>query len=263
MSPQPSLAEIQRSFRRAILGDDDAAASFIVGDAIPAAARLDVYRNNVLASLISVLKDSFPAICKLVDARFFDFAATAFVRAHPPRQPCLAEYGREFPDFLTSFPPCRALVYLADVARLEWLVQRVAAAADRPALQPPALGGVAARDAPRLLLRLQPTHAYLASRWPIDKIWRANRPGGDTDMRIDLDSGGVLVELRRPDNEVELRLLDAGTFAFRAAFAERAPLAAAAEAALAVDSSFDTAGALARLFADGAIAAFELADGAS
>src|SRR5258708_7527421 len=117
--PMLALGEVQAAFRRALLdGDDGALAALVAADGIAAAKRLAVYRNNVQISLTDALRDTFPAVCRLVDERFFAYAAHAFLTGHPPQRACLAEYGAGFADFLAAFPPCRALVYLPDVPRL-------------------------------------------------------------------------------------------------------------------------------------------------
>lgn len=256
-----SLREIQHGFRQALLAGDDAAlADVIAGDALTASTRLEIHRNNVLSSLTTVLKETFPVVCRLVDERFFDYAADSFVRAQPPRAPCLHEYGRHFPGFLAALAPCRDILYLHDVAQLEWLLQCVAIAPGGSALQPAALSRIDAAQAHRLAFGLQATYAYLDSRWPVDRIWRANRQGGD-DAIVDLDAGGARIELRRHRGDVEMRLLPRGEFAFRVAVSRGAPLVAATEAGLAADPEFDAGTALARLFADEAVASFSLTKG--
>ncbi len=123
----PMLAELQADFRRALLdGDESAVAGLVEGGT----ARLDIHRNNLFASLGAALADTFPAVCRLVDPRFFAYATHEFVRRAPPRCAVLAEYGADFADFLADFPPCRGLAWLPDVARLEWLMARAACAAD-------------------------------------------------------------------------------------------------------------------------------------
>jgi hypothetical protein len=175
----PSLREIQRAVRAALLDGDEAAALALVADDRPD-VRLDVHRTNVIASLTAALQETFPVVCRLVDERFFAFAAHEFICEVPPVSPIVADYGAGFADFLAEFPPCRELVYLADVARLEWLIDRAARA---PEGAPP---------------------AYLSSAWPIDRIWRANQPDAD-DEPISLDAGGVRLEVRRNGPRVEIR----------------------------------------------------------
>lgn len=256
----PALRELQAQFRRVLLhGDDSAIAAFVAEDGMTAAERLAVYRNNVQWSLANVLRDTFPAVCRLVDERFFAYAAHEFIRMHPPTRACLAEYGVRFADFLADFPPCRELAYLPDVARLEWLMHAAAHAADAEPLAPSALAGVASHDTPRLVLRLHASFGFLASPWPIERIWRVNRPGAESDEIVDLASGGAHLEVSRRGSDVVFRALHAAVFVFRHALADGASLDTATEAALAADAEFDLGGTIADLFSDGAVIAFTLA----
>jgi hypothetical protein len=255
-----SLAELQRALRRVLLdGESDGVAALIRADGLAAEARLDVYRTNVFVSLGDALQSTFPAVCRLVDERFFAYAAAEFVREHPPERACLAEYGARFPDFLADFPPCRDLAYLADVARLEWLLHRAAMAPAAPRLSPAALADVAAEDQPRLIFRLHPALGLLASAWPVDRIWRANRADAPDDTAIKLDAGGVRLEVSRLGEEVALRALSPGAFAFREALRVGASLETATKRSLAADEHFDLARAFADLFRDGAVTGVALA----
>src|SRR5947207_5547777 len=163
-SPNPgspdmlALRDLQTAFRRALLEGNDGAsdaleAEITVSD-IPARERLAVYRNNVFASLTDALRETFPVICRLVDDRFFSYAAHEFIASHPPQRPSLTEYGGGFPDFLGNFPPCRELAYLADVACLEWLMNLAAHAAETDPVSPDSLASIGADDAVRLVLTL-------------------------------------------------------------------------------------------------------------
>lgn len=254
-----SLLEIQRDFRRAIFaGDTTALAAFIEVEGIAAAERIEIHRNNALMSLSAALAETFPVVCRLVDARFFAFAAHEFICGLPPDTPCVAGYGARFADFLANFPPCRELVYLADVARLEWLLQRAGAAADGTPLDPASLGGLAAADAERLTFRFQPSFGYLCSSWPIIEIWRANQSEVTARAPVNLESGGALLEVRRRDGVVEFRELALATFAFRAALAGGTALGDAIEAVAGVEGEFDVNAECAALFIEGAIAGFNL-----
>jgi hypothetical protein len=255
-----ALREIQAAFRRALLaGDASAISAYIAADGLAPEERFNVHRNNVMVSLTDVLRDTFPAVCRLVDERFFAYAAYEFIARHLPERPCLFHYGARFPGFLAAFPPCRELVYLADVARLEWLMNVAAHAENAEPLAPAALASVAAADTPRLVLRLHPALGYLASPWPVERIWGANRPDAAGDEAIDLAAGGVRLEVSRQGEHVFMRHLGAGPFAFRLALAAGATLATAVESALAADDCFDLASAMGELFRDGAMIAFVLA----
>lgn len=247
----PPLRDVQAAFRRALLAEDETALALLVEGG---AARIDVHRNNLFASLGEVLRDSFPSVCRLVDERFFAYAAHEFIRRHPPERAVLAEYGGGFADFLADFPPCRHLAYLADVARLEWLMCAAATAADAAPLSAAALAGVAPEATPLLRLTLHPALGLLASPFPIDRIWRANRRDAPLDEPpIDLAAGGVRLDVHRAGAEVVMRALDAPGFAFRETLRQDGTLEAAATAALTQDPAFDLAGALGALFRDGVV----------
>jgi Putative DNA-binding domain len=252
--PMLALRDLQAAFARALLADDAGpVTALIAGDGLAAEERLDIYRNNVFASLTEVLRDTFPAVCRLVDERFFAYAAHDFIRHHPPRRAVLAEYGAQFATFLAGFAPASGLVYLPDVARLEWLMAIAASAAEAAPMAAGALAPIPAADTPRLVLRLHPALGYIDSPWPIDRIWRANRRGADGGEAIDLAAGGIWLEVGRSDGDVMLRVLDGPTFTFRQALAQGARLEQVAALALAADADFDFARGLSDLFSDGAV----------
>src|SRR3989442_2991820 len=193
-----SLRELQAGFRAALLGDDDrAAASAVIDDGRGASARLAVYRHPVFTSLTVTLEATFPVVCRLVDRRFFGWLADQYVRVRPPVGPCLFEYGADFPEFVAAFPACAHLPWLADVARLEWAMNAALHAPDAPALEPEALRALDPPALARLTLRLDPSVTLLASRWPVDAIWRANQADANLTVAVDLDAGGSSLEVRR------------------------------------------------------------------
>ncbi|HZF03393.1 MAG TPA: DNA-binding domain-containing protein [Patescibacteria group bacterium] len=236
-----SLRELQAEFRAALLGGDErGAASAVADDGPGASARLAVYRHHVFTSLTAALEATFPVVCRLVDRRFFGWVADQYVRVRPPAGPCLFEYGADFADFIADFPACATLPWLADVARLEWAMNTALYAPEAAALEPDTLGALAPADVARLTLRLDPSTTLLASRWPVDAIWRANQAGADG--VVDLDSGGVRLEVRRVGEDVVYRAVPPAVFAFRAALAAGGALEEAVDHALDNDPAFDLAG---------------------
>ena len=229
----PSLRELQTGVREALLADDaGSVAAEILPDRLGGPARLGVYRHHVRASLTAALESTFPVVCRLVDRRFFGWLADCYIRSSPPTRPCLFEYGGDFAEFIAAFPACAGLPWLPDVARLEWAMNRALHAPDATPLEPHRLDGVRP-------VRLHPSVTLLASAWPIDAIWRANQGDADPDARLDLDAGGVRLQVHRGGDDVMLRALPPGTFALRAALAPGASLHAAVEAARAAGASLD------------------------
>jgi len=249
------LHELQMRLRRAILGGDTAEiVAAIKGDGLDPAARVGIYRHHAFGTLGAALQNTFPVVCRLVDKRFFAYAAHEYLREHPPHSRCLVEYGADFADFLARFTPCEGLPYLADVARLEWALNIAATVREATPLQAEALAAVPAEQAAYVALRLQPSLSYFASPWPIDTIWQANKE--DEVPPIDLASGGTSLEIRRPGEAVAWRRLDPGIFAFRTALADGLVLAAAMAAATLRDPAFDLTSALQQVFVEGLAVAF-------
>ena len=253
------LRDLQCGVGRAVLGNDEASiVSAIMGDGLDPAARLNVYRNHFNASLSEALKATYPVVCRLVDERFFAYAASEYIKVSPPRQVCLFEYGESFPDFLAGFPACASFAYLADVARLEWLINSALHSPAQAPIETSELEHLDAADYPRLVVALQPALRLIDSPWPIDRIWHLNRPDAGEEGTVDLSAGGCRLEIRQLGEDVVFCPLEPGEFALRSALAKGRALEAAVEAALARDPLFDTTLALRRLFGEGLVTGFTL-----
>lgn len=97
---------------------------------IRAEEALSVHRDTALGGLVNALNLSFPTVLALVGKDFFDQAARAFIERSPPSSAWLTGYGEGFADFLAAYEFARELPYLADVARFDFAVERVAHAAE-------------------------------------------------------------------------------------------------------------------------------------
>jgi hypothetical protein len=232
MTTTPGLRELQTGFRAALLDGDERVVTAAIGaDGLGSSARLAVYRHHVFASLTAALESTYPVVARLVDPRFFRYAAHRYVHDHPPSSPCLFDYGAALPDFLAAFEPCRHLAYLPDVARLEWAMNAALHAPEAPAIAPEALRTTA-------VVALHPSVTLLTSAWPVDAIWRSNQPGV-VDDAVDLRAGTVRLQVWRAGDEVVFRGLSPAAFAFRAGLARTGRLEHAAEAALGADPAAD------------------------
>ena len=254
------LRDLQCGVGKAVLGrDEESIVAAIVDDGLHPTQRLDIYRNHYNTSLAEALKATFPVVCRVLDPRFFAYAANEFVKVSPPRQVCLFEYGEGFPEFIAAFPPCVHLAYIGDTARLEWLINASLHSPALPAIDSKDLAHLDAGDYPRLIFALQPSLRLIESRWPIDRIWHLNRPGAEGDGAVNLDAGGCRLEIRQLGDDVVIRSLEAGEFALRTELAKGRSLDEAVASALAQDSLFDMAHGLRRLFAERLVTGFTLA----
>jgi hypothetical protein len=249
-----SPRELERDFAAALLGGpEDPVVAEIQGDGLDPAARLAIYRHHVSATLTEALEATYPVVVRLVDRRFFAYAADQFIRRHPPAGPCLFEYGGSLADFLATFPASRHLAYLPDVARLEWALNHALHAEDVATYDPGWLAALRPYEVGEVRLRLHPSVSLLESPWPIDRIWRANQPGSDPDATVSLDQGGARLAVYRLEDGVVFRTIAADTYAFRSALASDLDLQSAVGAARRADPGFNLTDALRELLDDGLI----------
>jgi hypothetical protein len=256
----PALPELQQAVLGALLtGDAGPVAGFVREDGIPAARRLQIYRNNARENFVVTLRATYPVILRLGGAAWFEQTAGRYRAWRPSRCGDLQYVGEQFPAFLGLELADSDYGYFRDVARLEWAYQQVLTAADAPLLDLSRLAAVAADDYARLRFVLHPALRTLASVAPVLAIWRANQPE-DTAFgtRVDLDSGPSRVLLTRQRDHVELRECPPGLFVLTRTLADGRPLGAAATLASRVEPGFDLAAALQRLAALGAFTDFRV-----
>ena len=254
--PDPShtvgIAALQAQFSAALWSEGEPLPQGIRGSNRARASRFEVYRNNVVTSLVRSLEKTYPVVSRLVGPEFFQAMARVYVESDPPRTPALIDYGATFPRFLVNFEPVRDLPYLSDVAALEWLRTRSYHAADEPHAEPSEIAALAASDPAQLGVILHASAHLVRSDFPVVSIWRTN--SCDDEVReIGPDIPGEQGLIVRQHLEVRLISLDAGAYTFIAALQARSTLAAAATAALAVDPTTSISHALALLIATGAI----------
>jgi hypothetical protein len=153
--------------------------------------------------------------------------------------------------FIASFEPARQLAYLADVAALEWACHCAYFADDTDAYEVGKLAGIPAECYADLVFRMHPSVHALHSRFPVADIWRAHQPGAPEDFHIDLESGQCNALVLRQDNEVMVRELDDGEFAWLSEIGRGATLGVATDHTLAVSAEFDLPATLSKLAALG------------
>ena len=239
----PALLDLQQSFARAMTSGDGAAFAGLLRGGPDPRARLAIHLRHYTTSLAAALCDKFPASTWLAGAEVVREAAGAYVRLHPPLQPCIAEYGRNFPQFLAHHPRAALLPYLQSFAELEWAIGQASIAIDAPPLSWTEL---VACGAERLLdsnVTLQPGVCYVRADWCIDELMQTYLSGAAPERFVLLDSV-TRIEVRGARGAFRLTRLDAGTFAFRASLAAGRTIGDAADAALTIDAKLDAGDAL-------------------
>lgn len=257
-----ALHELQFAFADALVHRDaDALASVVAGDGVSPARRIDVYRSNLFHNYSEALRAVYPVVERLVGEDFFAATARKYIVAHRSTSGDLHDYGQAFGEFLDGFAPARALPYLGDVARLEWLWHECFHGAEHPPLSLERLERVADQSLVSLRFRLHPACRLLASRYPVGKIWSVNQPDWQGASDVDLDyHGQARLLLRRDGFAVSIESLEASEFEMLLALANNEPLVRACERARAVDPDFALAVFLQRLVRGGVLVDFDIPD---
>jgi hypothetical protein len=259
-----SLHEVQRTFARGVVtGQFAGIDECVVGDRPGALARLQIYRNHYRITLVDSLAATFAVVQRLLGEDCFSAIARVFVDQRPPSQPCLFEYGEDFPSFLGEHEVLARLPYVADVARLEWALNEAFHAPDgvggEPCLQDVPVSQLLANlPGDRLLTMsfvLHPSCRLVSSEYPIDRIWRANQDDARGDEVIDLAAGDVRLVVFRNAAEVGWQLLSAAGFCLLQSLAEGSSLGEALVRAGATASGENLPLVFAQLVDAGAIAA--------
>ncbi len=193
----------------------------------PAGRRYNVYRNNVVASLMAALQDGFPAITKLLGAENMRNLAYAYVRQHPPQSRIMMNYGQRLPEFIANTEQLSKLPYLGDVARLELELRRSYHAADAIPIDSSVINALDPDTLTATCFEFAPSLGLIRSVWPIYSIW--TRALKDAEQEIVATAQDVLVT--RPNYDPELTVLSSGGAEFVAQVRCGEPLGKAFDAA--------------------------------
>jgi len=250
----PSLHDLQAGFANHVFGRNRPGfLETIAPGHFPAERQIQIYRNNVFISLTEALHAIYPVVARLVGEGFFHYAADAFIHAYPPHQGNLHDFGGDFAEFLAGFTPAASLVYLPDVARLEWSYHQVFHAAEAAPLAMDALQAVPEEDCGGLRFNLHPATRLLASEYPVLTIWEANQASYTGDDTVDLSAGGEKLMIVRRQMEMQFERLSEGDYSLLAAFAAGQPFSQACTAALSAEPEYDLTQTLPRHLLQGTL----------
>jgi hypothetical protein len=184
-----------------------------------AAERLRVYAGGYPVRVQEALAETFPAVAHVVGEHAFTALVRRYAEATPLHSYNLNDAGAELPRFLRNDSLTARLVFLPDLARLEWQVARAFHAHERPAFDPSVLANWSMDDWEHAVLRFQPWVAMVRSDWPIREIWES-RDRAIEEIDIDLRDRPDRVLVRRAGYAVLCESLDEAEAEFLEALLE-------------------------------------------
>jgi hypothetical protein len=244
---QSDLAAFQRAFAASV--STGAPSQF---DAFPGFA---VFRNTSAAAAIDALGCAYSATRAILGETSFRSVALAYFRDEPPRMPVLADYGRDFADWLDMRRDASYPTFLSDVARIDRLQLEAHLAAD-----PEDCSGLNASEISddawlKVVAELHPATRFHWFERPAPSIWIALREATPPeDVAPAWKAEGIL--LTRPAGAVEAFAIDCLEFELLASFADGECVGEAAIAAAHRRPNCDIGARFKRLLQSGAIHQF-------
>lgn len=240
-----TLRELQQGFAGAVFDEaDNGFDQAVKADGLTGARRLQIYHNSTYIGLIDALIAVFPVIHRLVGDEFFRYMARAYMQAHPPASGNLHDFGDQFATFISGFAPASELIYLPDVARLEWAYHAVFHAAECAYLDVSGLHQLSEQQYEQLTFRLNPASRLLTSDYPVLAIWQANQADSPEENsveenRVELDAGGSKILVIRRNRQVEFESLCDGEYSFLQALATGKNFSMACELSIQAEPAFE------------------------
>jgi hypothetical protein len=250
---KPSLRDIQQAFAASIFGDDNG----VDGMLETHKRRFKVYRTSVLENYRQALASIYSVTSRLVGEQFFSQAATQFAHKNQSTSGDLNHYGGSFPEFLETYRPARDLVYLPDIARLEWRWHEAFHANDAQPLDLEKLATIAPADYGQIVFGLQAGYRSLQTPYPVDRIWQVNQPEHADPELVHLDSEPRWLLIYRFDFEVRIANVSRGMHALTEALALRQTLSEVTQSALQAEPDLNIESALQWLVGEQIIIRFD------
>jgi hypothetical protein len=213
---------------------------------VTAARGLQAYRANAGAAAERALASAYPVLRALVGEASFAGLARAYWRARPPMRGDLAWLGAGLPGFVADDPQLADVPWLADVARLEWLLARAEGAADAPGSAAGRLASLqvlSEHDPRELHVALAPGAAVMRSAWPVASVWRAHRPDAapgafDEARALVAARTGEIAFVCRPEWAARVDVVDEASARFLQSLVDGHSLAAALARATEADAAW-------------------------
>jgi len=257
------LAELQRNFISDCLSgklkqDSILLAKDIDSSVISAKGLMGIYQNSAIANITHSLILTYPVIEKLLGEEFFSAMCREFIYLTWPKSGNMDDYGVEFADFLAEFEHAKHLLYLKDVARLEWAFHQSSLANDALSTDWSTLAQ--ASDILQLTFLVTPSLSLISSTFPIDKIWHLNQDNASADMEVefsDEQDNNTFIVLFRQQLKTVVLPITVGEFTLLKAFENQETFEKAIIAASAKQGDFSVDNSLKKFIELGVISGFE------
>jgi hypothetical protein len=176
-----NLKELQESFQRGILKDDDEIlASLKDGEAEDRKVLFGVYRHAYSARLVEVLADDYKGLRLHLGEQGFAALAKSYIAAFPSDRRSVRDFGRYLPDYLRTAPEQASHPESAEMASLEKVLLDAFDGPEAAPLRLSELADISAELWPRLIFLPHPTVRRLSLNTNAAEIWAALQQGSES-----------------------------------------------------------------------------------
>lgn len=139
---------------------------------LPKAELIEIYRNNLYATLTNTLRLTYPRICQILSNEEFKKLCHEFIKNNRSQSGNLDDYGEDFFKFLQA----KKEFFLSDLAKLEWLKQKSYLAKDAAQIDLEKLQKLSAEKLFEIKFKLHPSTFLLESSYNLLRQKRQNNP---------------------------------------------------------------------------------------
>lgn len=148
-------------------------------------ARLNIYRNNVFGNFESVLSSTFEVVKKIVGEKYFQQLITEYIKNYPSKSGNLDLYGESFAKLIKKQLSQHRLLYLEDVAKIEFLYHKSYFAKNaKKSFDLEKFKKLKPQDYQNLTFKLHPSCYLISSNFPIYEIWQNNLNNSKKQIKV-------------------------------------------------------------------------------
>jgi hypothetical protein len=209
-----NLKKLQKDFAAHLCDKSDEAILTQI-KSINSASRLQIYRNNVFGNFDDVLASIYPAVKKTVGADYFEQICQKYHLAHPSQSGNLDNYGRHFGKFLHQIKKEHKILYLKELAELEWHYHDAYFAKDVGDFDLESFQKLSEEQWCQLQFKLHHSCVLMAPKYPINQIWQFCQDKVSESQNLDLEKlEKEYLLIARINFDIEICNLSAAEFAF-------------------------------------------------
>ena len=175
------LHAVSDAYQQALFAGEIAPLSRLIHStaAVSKSSRISVYQNNQSGTLKQVLAAAYPVCREIVGARYFQQLSAYHIKQHPSSDRNVDNYGDSFAATLERLIHIRAeldeMPYLADMARLEWLLHKAYYAADRISFDFTGFAKLSSEQQTQVQFRLAEDIELMNSSYAVCQLWQAHQ----------------------------------------------------------------------------------------